>query len=146
RWSRSRFQEAPARRFRSLLIGNISPSARLLAWRSCGLLRMNGGERREKPPDIFPLTGKSEPRQSCGAFCLATNQGDRMRFLLYGDLRTSKGIPYSDRQLKRLEAKGTFPKRVAIAGGSIKGWPEVVIDEHISKLAAECRNGTAGTA
>jgi predicted DNA-binding transcriptional regulator AlpA len=58
-----------------------------------------------------------------------------MRFLLYEQLRMEKGIPYSDRQLKRLEAKGVFPKRVALAGGSIKGWPEVVIDQHIEALA-----------
>ena len=62
-----------------------------------------------------------------------------MRFLLYENLRMDKGIPYSDRQLKRLEAKGTFPKRVPIAGGSIKGWPEVVIDEHIAQLAEKSR-------
>ena len=48
-----------------------------------------------------------------------------MKFLTYKQLQPEKGIPYSDRQLKRLEAKGTFPKRVSLAGGSIKGWPEV---------------------
>jgi len=37
-----------------------------------------------------------------------------LRFLLYDDLRTQKGIPYSDRQLKRLEAAGAFPKRVPV--------------------------------
>jgi len=51
-----------------------------------------------------------------------------------------KGIPYSDRQLKRLEAKGTFPKRVPLAGGSIKGWPEQVIDQHIDALADMSRS------
>jgi predicted DNA-binding transcriptional regulator AlpA len=58
-----------------------------------------------------------------------------MRFLVYEQLRMEKGIPYSNRQLKRLEAKGAFPKRVALAGGSIKGWPECVIDQHIEALA-----------
>ena len=58
-----------------------------------------------------------------------------MRFLIYEQLRMEKGIPYSDRQLKRLEAKGAFPKRVPLAGGSIKGWPESVIDQHIEALA-----------
>jgi hypothetical protein len=43
-------------------------------------------------------------------------EGRQMRFLLFADLQPQKGIPYSDRQLRRLEAKGTFPKRVAIAG------------------------------
>jgi predicted DNA-binding transcriptional regulator AlpA len=65
-----------------------------------------------------------------------------MRFLLYDDLRTQKGIPYSDRQLKRLEAKGAFPRRVPLAvGGSIKGWPESIIDEHFEKLAEKSRSG-----
>ena len=58
-----------------------------------------------------------------------------MKFLVYEQLRMLKGIPYSDRQLKRLEAKGLFPKRVPLAGGSIKGWPECVIDEHLASLA-----------
>ena len=58
-----------------------------------------------------------------------------MEFLVYEQLRMEKGIPYSDRQLKRLETKGVFPKRVPLAGGSIKGWPECVIDQHIEALA-----------
>ena len=58
-----------------------------------------------------------------------------MKFLTYKQLQPEKGIPYSDRQLKRLEAKGTFPKRIPLAGGSIKGWPEVIIDQHIEALA-----------
>jgi hypothetical protein len=65
-----------------------------------------------------------------------------MRFLLYEDLRMQKGILYSDRQLKRLEQKGAFPRRVPLAvGGSIKGWPESIIDEHFEKLADKSRNG-----
>ena len=65
-----------------------------------------------------------------------------MRFLLYDDLRTQKGITYSSRQLKRLEAAGRFPRRVPlVTGGSIKGWPECVIDEHIEKLVSISRNG-----
>jgi predicted DNA-binding transcriptional regulator AlpA len=62
-----------------------------------------------------------------------------LRFLLHRNLKTEKGIPYSDRQLKRLEAKGLFPKRVPLAGGSIKGWPESVIDQHIEKLVEMCQ-------
>jgi predicted DNA-binding transcriptional regulator AlpA len=62
-----------------------------------------------------------------------------MRFLVYKQLSPEKGIGYSDRQLKRLEAKGMFPKRVPLAGGSLKGWPEIVIDEHLDKLAEMSR-------
>jgi predicted DNA-binding transcriptional regulator AlpA len=64
-----------------------------------------------------------------------------MKFLTFEALKPLKGIPYSNRQLKRLEAKGAFPKRVPLAGGSIKGWPEVVIDEHLEKLADLIREG-----
>jgi predicted DNA-binding transcriptional regulator AlpA len=62
-----------------------------------------------------------------------------VRFLVYNQLQPEKGIPYSDRQLKRLEGKGSFPKRVALAGGSIKGWPEVIIDQHLEALAEMSR-------
>ena len=62
-----------------------------------------------------------------------------MRFLVFKQLQPEKGIGYSDRQLKRLEAKGAFPKHVPLAGGSIKGWPEVVIDKHIAALAEMSR-------
>jgi hypothetical protein len=65
-----------------------------------------------------------------------------MRFLLYDDLKSTKGIPYSDRQLKRLEARGAFPKRVPLAvGGSIKGWPDTVIDQHLEELVEKSRSG-----
>ena len=65
-----------------------------------------------------------------------------MRFLLYEDLRMKKGIPYSDRQLKQLEAKGTFPKRVPLAaGGSVKGWPETIITT-FENLVAISRSGS----
>jgi len=63
-----------------------------------------------------------------------------MRFLVYEQLRMEKGIPLGDRQLRRLEAKGSFPKRIPIASGcSIKGWPEVIIDEHLAQLAEKSR-------
>jgi hypothetical protein len=62
-----------------------------------------------------------------------------MRFVVYSQLKPEKGIPYSDRQLKRLEAAGKFPKRVPLAGGSIKGWPEIVIDQHLEALVEMSR-------
>jgi hypothetical protein len=58
-----------------------------------------------------------------------------MRFLLFKDL-AARGIPYSDRQLKRLEAAKKFPRRVPLAkGDAIKGWADVTMDRHIEKLA-----------
>ena len=62
-----------------------------------------------------------------------------MRVLVFKQLQPEKGIGYSDRQLKRLEAKGAFPKRVPLAGGSIKGWPEIIIDQHLEVLAEMSR-------
>lgn len=59
-----------------------------------------------------------------------------MRWLVFAQLRPEKGVPYSDRQLRRLEAKGLFPKRQPFAeGGALKGWPEIVIDAHLWKIA-----------
>jgi hypothetical protein len=46
------------------------------------------------------------------------------------------GITLSSRQLKRAEAAGHFPRRVAIyPGASVKGWPSVVLEEHLESLA-----------
>jgi predicted DNA-binding transcriptional regulator AlpA len=67
-----------------------------------------------------------------------------MKFLTYEALKLLKGIPYSDRQLRRLEAKGSFPKRVSLAGGALKGWPETVIDEHLEMLADISRQTSGG--
>jgi len=64
-----------------------------------------------------------------------------MKFVLYDRLEPDYVIPYSSRQLKRLEAKGLFPRRVPIAPGcAIKGWPSIVIEEHLKKLANLSRN------
>jgi hypothetical protein len=46
------------------------------------------------------------------------------------------GITLSSRQLKRAEAAGRFPRRVAIyPGASVKGWPSVVLDQYLERLA-----------
>ena len=66
----------------------------------------------------------------------------QMRFLVFKQLQPEKGIPYSDRQLKRLEAQGMFPRRVPLAGGSLKGWPEIVIDQHIEALVQISRGAS----
>jgi hypothetical protein len=67
-----------------------------------------------------------------------------MRFVLPDALERLYGIPYSSRQLKRLEARGLFPRRVPIAPGcSIKGWPSSVLEEHLEKLADLSRNENA---
>src|SRR5262249_16115047 len=59
-----------------------------------------------------------------------------MKFVTYDRLRPDYGIPYSNRQLKRLEAKGLFPKRIPlVVGGSLKGWTDVVLGEQVQKRA-----------
>ena len=54
-----------------------------------------------------------------------------MRLLLRQDLR-DRGIPYSPWQLRRLEDRGDFPRRVELVpGGKIKAWHEHEIDRWI---------------
>jgi predicted DNA-binding transcriptional regulator AlpA len=73
-----------------------------------------------------------------GAFFIACRQGDIES--TFEQLKHEKGIPLGDRQLRRLEAKGAFPKRIPIASGcAIKGWPEIIIDEHLAQLAEKSR-------
>jgi hypothetical protein len=76
-----------------------------------------------------------------GAFFVVLPTGDiELRFLVFEQLKHEKGIPLGDRQLRRLEAKGAFPKRIPIASGcAVKGWPEVIIDEHLAQLAEKAR-------
>ena len=57
-----------------------------------------------------------------------------MKFLVFKQLQPEKEFHVRDRQLKQLEAQGMFPRRVPLAGGSLKGWPEIVIDQHIEAL------------
>jgi hypothetical protein len=57
-----------------------------------------------------------------------------------GPALPEKGIKESSRSLKRAEARGLFPKRVPIyPGGNTKGWVELVIDQHLEKLAEKSR-------
>jgi hypothetical protein len=59
-----------------------------------------------------------------------------MRFITPKNIKELKGVPYSDRQLRRLEGQGLFPRRQLFAEGArLKGWPEQVIDGHLEKLA-----------
>jgi predicted DNA-binding transcriptional regulator AlpA len=50
------------------------------------------------------------------------------------------GISLSSRQLKRAEAEGKFPKRVPLyPGANSKGWPSIVIEEYLERLAEQSR-------
>jgi hypothetical protein len=61
-----------------------------------------------------------------------------------GPALPSKGIKESSRTLKRAEARGLFPRRVPIyPGASTKGWPEIIIDQHLEALADKCRTAAA---
>jgi prophage regulatory protein len=52
----------------------------------------------------------------------------KCRWLTHGELK-DRGIHYSDQHLKRLEAKGMFPRRVPVGENRV-GWIEAEVDEH----------------
>jgi prophage regulatory protein len=58
-----------------------------------------------------------------------------MRGLSYPELKPKKGIPYSRVHLRRMEAKGTFPRRVNL-GGNCVVWLEHEIDAWLESRAA----------
>lgn len=58
----------------------------------------------------------------------------RPRITLYPGL-AMLGVPYSKRQLARLEAEGKFPKRVAI-GEKMVGWVTDEIIAHVDRWVA----------
>ena len=74
---------------------------------------------------------------------LGSAAGGDMKFVVprpHGPAIPEYGITLSSRQLKRAEAAGHFPRRVAIyPGASVKGWPSVLIEEHLEALAQMSR-------
>ena len=66
------------------------------------------------------LSGVTQERQS--------------RILLYHELKSLKGIPYSRVHVRRLEKAGEFPRRIQISRGRM-GWYEHEIDEWLRKKA-----------
>jgi predicted DNA-binding transcriptional regulator AlpA len=57
-------------------------------------------------------------------------------FLDQADLK-KRGIPYSNVHLRRLEARGLFPKRIVLGTGRSVAWDEQEIDEWQNKRLAE---------
>jgi hypothetical protein len=56
-----------------------------------------------------------------------------------GPALPEQGITLSSRQLKRAEAEGKFPRRVALyPGANVKGWPSSVIENYLAELARQC--------
>jgi predicted DNA-binding transcriptional regulator AlpA len=53
----------------------------------------------------------------------------KCRWLTREQLDVEKGIHYSDQHLKRLEAKGLFPRRVSV-GDNRRAWVEAEIDDY----------------
>ena len=51
-----------------------------------------------------------------------------MRVLIYPDLKSQKGIPYSRNHLRRLWQRGDFPKPRFLSK-RMQGWSEEVIDD-----------------
>ena len=67
-----------------------------------------------------------------------------MRLITFKELRPLKGIPFSREHLRRLEAKGKFPKRVRLAdGGTNYAYLEKEIDEYLTARAAARGDGRA---
>jgi prophage regulatory protein len=58
------------------------------------------------------------------------------RILSLAELKSMKGLRWSDSHLGRLEKDGLFPRRVQIGANTV-GWVEAEIDKYIeSKVAA----------
>jgi prophage regulatory protein len=68
------------------------------------------------------------------------------KLLLFPELK-GHGVRYGRRQIDRLEARGDFPKRVAIGVGRV-GWVEAEIVAHVDALIAgrSTAMGTLGSA
>jgi prophage regulatory protein len=62
-----------------------------------------------------------------------------MRVLVYRDLRTKKGIPFSRQHIARKINNGTFPKPFKLGEGdkALSTWLEIEIDRWIRQRAAE---------
>lgn len=58
-----------------------------------------------------------------------------VRLLSYEALR-ERGITHSKRHLRRLEADGTFPKRVPLSSQRV-AWVEAEIDDYLHHLMLE---------
>ena len=57
------------------------------------------------------------------------------RLLIYPELKRDKGIPYSKKQLDRLEAADRFPKRAVLSHSRV-AWSEDEIDAWIARHLA----------
>jgi prophage regulatory protein len=66
-----------------------------------------------------------------------------MKFLLRRDLK-SRGIPFTNKHLLKLEREGRFPKRVKL-GDQTSAWVEEEVDAYQQALAA-ARNETSSAA
>jgi prophage regulatory protein len=59
-----------------------------------------------------------------------------VRFLIYPQLKSEKGIPYTRRHLRDLIAAGKFPQPVPLSEARI-AWLEHEIDEWLAAKVAE---------
>ena len=67
-----------------------------------------------------------------------------MRLIPFKELKPLKGIPFSREHLRRLEARGKFPKRVRLAEGGVHyAYLEKEIDEYLAARAAARDDGRA---
>jgi predicted DNA-binding transcriptional regulator AlpA len=59
-----------------------------------------------------------------------------MRLLIYENLRSEKGIPYTRSHIWRLCKAGKFPQPIKLTPNGVNHWPEPEIDAHIETCAA----------
>jgi prophage regulatory protein len=68
-----------------------------------------------------------------------------MRLLIFPQLKTEKGVPYTNEHLARLEKREEFPRRVPIGAARV-AWLEEEVDAWIAKRAARRTPVTANAA
>jgi len=86
------------------------------------VLAANGAQEAvtQMPPPVLREVGAPQKKQS--------------RNLIYHQLKSLKGIPFSRPHLARLEETGEFPRRVQISAARI-GWREDEVDEWLQSKA-----------
>lgn len=133
--------------------GKISPGE---AWKKAvKVLSANASPATKEPS---PALGRKGPAQGNALVTDANRvsasevhaqasppERKRPRLLFFDEMQAI--VRYSRSQIDRLEAKGTFPKRVAIGTGRV-GWIESEIDEYLAKriAARSMKVGTLGSA
>ena len=106
------------------------PARPMAAWRVFCVLR---AARPKKSKSSSP----ADKHRRRGRFSL---EQIPMKLLYHRDL-LAKGIPYSMPQIRKMEADGTFPKRMFFSERN-RPWSEEVIDNYIKEIERELKRQT----